>query len=360
MRPFLFILCFSLGVTLMMLSSAYEPREASALPAAAGPEANDGLVADGEEFQVKHGSPFPARRSPRVTTVSLSPARPSSEPNTTEHAASPDDSSDAAYPASESPDSPEIPERIWRPGRSTTEGDVPLADEDPGDPREPVEPEPESEDDANRPMPRADAGVDQVIWAGAGKVVLGGNASEGVGIRYLWAQTDGPRVTIEQGEMAETIATDLDAHYGLFWEPIDLEFTLTVVDDRGYESTDTVLVRLVGAPDLVIVPAAESNQWSDKYFQELEGVKLPHFEAWIRGPSGGLATFVIDCGSPLSIETLKSADFEMWYSEENGRHLYQFDVYQDNEEPRARLEFFVQTEERIPAVVRLGVDWYGD
>ena len=340
MRPVLFIVCFTLGVTLMMLSSAKTPRPASA----AGPNSVESITTsqaerDSDGFHVKGPSlaVAPSRYTGRWrTSQTQQPIAKKEVAKTTVETEAAEAAADA-LPVTVRDAAPTVaPPKL-----------TPL----------PSDPIPNYDD---YPPAVADAGPDQVVWAGSARVTLHGKATDGEPARFLWTQADGPAVRLEHDTAAQTTLIGLSAYYGTSWEPVDLEFTFTVVDTLGRESRDRTWVRLIPAPDLVVSALKSDKSWSDKYFEVMHSVTLPHFEVWVRDPNGPVATFMVESAMPLSFDVVEAGDFEMWDSEEDGRHLYQFDVYQTGDEPRTKLEFLAQTIDEIPAVVRLGVDWYGD
>ncbi|MBN2448530.1 MAG: hypothetical protein JXO22_17515 [Phycisphaerae bacterium] len=340
MRPVLFVTCFSVGVFLMLFSSAYEPRPAQAF--SVGQDTAEEFV-DTDDRGL--------RTRPKLPSELL-------------HETAIGEAETAVLTDSNLADEPvrEPRPRHQRPAAAT--------DDDPNDSWTAIK-EPAGDDGGSRGASDpnlvgdwaevvADAGADGLVWAGVPRIDLDGELSVGEELRYEWRQLSGPPLMIEKTDAAVTFAAGLPFGGENGWATEVYVFELTVRDAAGHESSDTVTVYAQPAPDLVLVPGGAGKSFTDKYFGNMQGVPLANFEARVSGPQGRLATFVIDADSPLNFDALESADFEMWYSDENGRHLYQFDVYQAGDETQTWLVFFVETEEQIPAVVRLGVDWYGD
>ncbi|MGQ0592953.1 MAG: PKD domain-containing protein, partial [Gammaproteobacteria bacterium] len=102
--------------------------------------------------------------------------------------------------------------------------------------------------------PHADAGSDASTSGGA-TVILDARASrdpDGSIIAYLWQQTAGTPVGLgdANGETASFIAPTVPT-------PEDLSFALTVVDNRGAGTTDTVVVRV--EPPAIEPPASPAD-----------------------------------------------------------------------------------------------------
>jgi len=113
-------------------------------------------------------------------------------------------------------------------------------------------------DDSNTP-PTVDAGVDQTVNEQT-PVSLSGTAHDNDGsiVTYLWTQTKGTSVTINNTD-------SLNASFNsvITKEPISLEFQLTVTDNAGSSSSDSVAITVnpVNAPpdslagdDLIVLP----------------------------------------------------------------------------------------------------------
>ena len=107
----------------------------------------------------------------------------------------------------------------------------------------------------NRP-PVADAGEDRTVGAGR-TVTLDGTASEDPdedALAYRWLQVLGPPVTIAAPDAPRASFTmpSLDN--------VTLAFDLTVADDKGLKSTDTVLVSTVRQAGSKVVGGVESGE----------------------------------------------------------------------------------------------------
>lgn len=94
--------------------------------------------------------------------------------------------------------------------------------------------------------PIAEAGEDQSVEAGALVTLdgVGSNDADGEIVEYLWAQTDGPEVTLET---LENSSVQFQAPSSL--EPATLVFLLTVTDNLGAVGTDTISIA-VGTANL--------------------------------------------------------------------------------------------------------------
>lgn len=87
--------------------------------------------------------------------------------------------------------------------------------------------------------PVAEAGPDQTVSSAKRKVILDGSASRAITgklVKYSWRQIGGPRVTIEN---ADQVQASFNAPLVLI-KPQTLSFELTVQDNRGQKSSDTV------------------------------------------------------------------------------------------------------------------------
>jgi hypothetical protein len=106
-------------------------------------------------------------------------------------------------------------------------------------------PPPDQDLRTNRPL-RADAGTSQEVEQGK-LVVLDGsksNKDDGKVVSYIWEQILGPKVDLEQSTelRASFIAPSLSSEENLI-------FTLTVTDDLGRASTDSVRVKVLESAD---------------------------------------------------------------------------------------------------------------
>ena len=91
--------------------------------------------------------------------------------------------------------------------------------------------------------PAAEAGADETVSGGA-TVLLDGRASmdpDGRIVRYAWAQTEGPLVTLS-GAATATASFSAPA----LGNTSVLGFTLTVTDDSGEEAEDSVRITVLG------------------------------------------------------------------------------------------------------------------
>ncbi len=328
MKPVLFVICFTLGVTLMVFSG-YLPQSASARGSGA-----DGLgTRDGE-----------LDRSPLAYTVTrrvLSHAEDSGpQPNQGESAAPPADEVPAvdvipAPPAQESPPTPEPPPPGEVSPAAAPAGDAPA-------PPAAVEEVPLL----------ADAGPDRVIWAGWDELPLEGSASTGQGLSYHWQQTTGPRdLMIRNVAQAVTTASGLLEDGRQNWRTSLYEFALTVTDAAGASETDYVKYTVRAAPPLKIKPTPERR------FELRNGYQLPLFTSWVTNLESFEAVFELAAPGELTLTKVAGDACEVTGGKLDGAYLYQVIVYGQVGQATSWAEFLVNTEDNIPAIVQLGANW---
>ncbi len=100
--------------------------------------------------------------------------------------------------------------------------------------------------------PIADAGADQNVNEGKG-VLLDGSASTGDIATFRWIQTEGTNVTLSDSMAKQTYFTAPSVESGTFI----LSFKLTVKDNNGFESEDTVKITVSDIPPPVASFSAE-------------------------------------------------------------------------------------------------------
>lgn len=366
MRQRLFVITFCTGLALMLMSRQYQPRAASATPPTPAPPARPVVEPTPNAAAVQTPVNVPeSRRIRRITRreIELPPVLPilasDEEPAASEAAETnlPAVSANTAAAPSTDLDAPIATEPVAVSGPAI------------GTPVPPDESLPDLSlalelDDITPPEPAretesvltASAGTDRKEWAGAGPIKLDASASEGAGLLYLWEQVNGPPIEIT-GTEAPIAWAHPDPETAASWAEQVYEFRLTVTDADGHSATDTVKVRTWSAPDLRLIAMDSGNTLYDKYFDDYAGASVPHFVSHVSLRVDEGALFVIDSAAPLTFDQLAGGPFEMTYSGEKSRHLYHFHVYQPSGSTAEQLELFCQTDEGIPAVVIMSVEW---
>ncbi len=121
--------------------------------------------------------------------------------------------------------------------------------------------------DKSGSAPQVNAGADQSVDINAW-VTLSGSATDADGgnLRYQWLQRSGPTVTLDNAAMASTRflapAVNVDT---------DFDFELTVTDDSGMQSADTVHIRVKKA---AVEQAPEADAGSDQQVMSAAAVTL--------------------------------------------------------------------------------------
>ncbi len=363
MRTILFVMCFSLGVSLMVLSG-YLPKTASARGGGdvdGGDSARRVLV----PRYYPDITPRPVETAPATTTVPepASPAEPYFDPTSERQPTTGDDGlTPPPTPVATEPNSP--PPYSARHKRD--HGPRPsaaAATSAAGAATGPAEP---NSPDADKPAPVAEAGTDRVTWIGWNEIVLDGSASTGEGLTYRWKQVAGPAdLQIKRPGRAKVSATGLPISAEMEWASALYEFELTVTDRQGREATDKVGVVVLSGPELKIMPIAQ------RHFEVRDGYMLGHYEAWAASAEGEGVTFRIASPVGLTFTKVAGTGYEV-ASEEGreggggrgegrgsagGRHVYKVTVYPDPNELAAYVELLVDTDEKVPGIVRLGVTW---
>ncbi len=341
MRPVLFVVCFCLGVSLMV-ASGYLPKSATGQTNHAAAGNDSGAKRPGVDWPepVFTGAPTVPR---------------------------------ALLPADEPPEPPRASPEIYTsppvrlPGDATVAPDVPDAGEAAAEPAEmPVEepenglsaeraakppPAAEPSDESDPPPPIAVAGAHRIVWSGWGDLILDGSGSTGEGLSFRWRQVGGAqRLRIADPRAARTTAAGLEADPEAPWDDATYEFELTVVDVLGREATDRVTYTVRPAPLMDISPAGERR------FEDRDGYPLAHYESWI-ATAASRATFEIVSLSPLTFTRAGGARYTLRSAKVGEGYVYTLTLYPQRRQPTTWVELLVESEEKIPAVVQLGVEW---
>ncbi len=361
MRQLLFIICFSLGVSLMVLSG-YVPRSVSAggtpedavgaaearrsggtaafrprsnawmyHPDASGTDDTGSATADpsepppaGAESDAPSGAgPEAAPEPVDLATALANVIAPAAAPGETEP------------PADE-----QERERSERRRHGTDDAGAGDAGEAPAD-------------SASDATPVADAGADRAVWAGSGGVLLDGSKSRGEGLTYAWRQTAGPTwLEIEDPSEPVTWAGGLTGEQGLSWAPATYEFELVVHDNAGRQAAQTVRVAAQAAPELTIDPPAEPR------FEERDGYIYGVFESWATNHQTDQFTFTISSAQRLKFTGLGGDPYELTGRKTGGVCIYHVTLGLVPGQATSWAELLVETSEKVPGIVRLGVSWY--
>lgn len=324
MKPVHFVVCFTLGVTLMVFSG-YLPQTASAGRSTSA-EGGGGL-----------GTPAVPER-PTVTHRATGPEwAPIEDPYIEGEFSEP-----VASPALPAPGG----------GGQAVEVETEPAAAQAVTPAESPAARPEPEPELELPLITADAGPDRTVWIGWDDLVLDGRESIGEKLTYEWVQTKGAvTLAIRDGRRPKTTAGGLLKVEKLQWRPEVYEFELTVRDPHGQEDTDAVQFRVLAAPELKISPRA------DRRFEVRDGFELGHYEAWATNLDSYQSVFEIKAESPLSFTKVSGGRYAITGGEVDDEFVYQVTLYGQEGEAAAWVEFLVDTEERVPGVVLLGVNW---
>lgn len=339
MRPVLFVVCFCLGVSLMV-ASGYLPKSATGQSGltTTGSRSGDVRAAVDRPEPVFTGAPTIPRAPLTDDDPPEPPAMPSPEVYTPPPARLPEVERDS-YTASERTEPPPLPvdEPVRVPEPTVqSEGDPPVPPV-----AEPMEP----------PPPVAAAGLDRVVWGGWGDLILDGSGSTGEGLSYRWRQVGGAQnLRIADRRAARTTAAGLEMDPDAPWDDATYEFELTVTDAQGRTATDRVTYTVRPAPLMDISPAAERR------FEDRDGYPLAHYEAWTT-TEASRATFEIVSVSPLTFTKAAGARYTLRSAKIGEGYVYTLTLYPQRRQPTTWVELLVESEEKIPAVVQLGVEW---
>jgi hypothetical protein len=339
MKPVLFVVCFTLGVTLMVFSG-YLPQSANARGSAPDGQA---AIGNTETDRSPPGLTVTRRVLSRPEEGAL-PADPvvftANTPATGLPAdAGPSDASDGvATPATQQP---EPVAKELAPGSTPgLAGPAPTTSSD----KPPV-------DAADVPLV-ADAGPDRMVWTGWDELPLDGSASSGRELAYRWRQVGGSKaLTIGNDTLAVTAARGLldDGRPG--WRNLVYEFELAVTDAAGAEDVDHVKYLVCAAPPVKIKPTPERR------FELRNGYQLAHFVSWVTNLETFESLFEIASPAELTLTKVAGDACEVTGGKVDGAYLYQVVVYGQVGTASSWVEFLVDTEDNIPAIVQLGVNW---
>lgn len=353
MRPVCFILCFTIGVCLMVFSG-YLPQSASA-------QGNRRALVTAPDSPRPAGESFTRSLTRRAVT----------------DRGDPDDVDDAESSAWDDQPTVEQPAAV---GRPAVEPLVTIADEHgagrlPSVPETPTdsgaEPSAPSEpvavaDETTSAAPAADAapvetwplladaGPDRVLWVGWDEMALDGRASTGVGLTYQWKQTAGPvSLTIADPRAPLTIATGLLNVERLDWRGATYEFELTVTDAAGEQDTDAARYVVKSAPTITIKPTAA------RHFEFRDGYQLAHFVAWATNLDSYESLFEVTSDTELAFTKVAGSAYSLTGGKAGLKYTYQIVVYGDPNASTSWVELLVDTDEKVPGIVQLGVNWTG-
>jgi hypothetical protein len=327
-RPILFVVCFTLGVTLMVFSG-YLPQAASArggspdrsaLAGASGsgnpsfpPTVTRAVQVQSPENPPATDAAFQVAPPPAVESAVAAKAAQEPEPG------SPEPSSDQTPPPAESA-------AALSPNEATAPAEVVGV--------------------------FADAGPDRVVWIGWDELTLDGSGSSGQDLTYRWQQLRGPRtLAIRSETQATTVASGVLDEAPLRWRNAVYEFELTVTDASGAQNADRVKYTVSSAPPLKIKPTPERR------FELRNGYQLAHFVSWITNLESYEALFEIASPTELTFTKVVGDACEVTGGKGDTSYLYQIVVYGQAGMPSSWVEFLVDTEDKIPAIVQLGVNW---
>ncbi len=336
-RPVLFVVCFTVGVTLMVFSG-YVPRTASArtdsastfgTPPSASPNAVVNRFLNPDRTQWSGASRKSAAEHPTPAAGPAQSANVSGE----------DERSAEGSPATA--DAAEVEEIRQNVATALAGLDAPAVDT-------------ADTSEAPAPEPAADAGADRVTWSGWDDVVLDGSRSAGDGLSYSWKQLSGPaELKIKRPNCAITRAGGFPLGPEMSWSPALYEFELTVTDKYGRQSVGTLGYVVLAGPELTVRPPAQRR------FELRDSYLLGHYESWATAPEGGVATFRVTSPTGLTFTRITGGPADITGGRARRHYEYEIVVHQEPGAAQAWLEFLVDTDEKIPGVVQLGVNWEG-
>ncbi len=332
MRPIAFVVCFSLGVTLMVLSHGYQPRRATAAAPNATVEQPESAAEDTRRPRWRPRRIRQSERPFRAAARRAATVTPSEASETT----LPDAAVEAVPMAAEAPTVPE-------------EEPASLASSHPS--ATAMEP-------STAPLltPPAPDEAERVHWAGE-PLRLSVDVAGDESYVLWWEQASGPPVTIEDPQRASTtVVNGFDAIEDP-WTTTTLEFEVTIATESGRTDAIRIVKRVRATPDLDVIPGVAAEARVERRFERWSGTRLGVIEAEMARPDGRVASFVVDSATPLDFESIEAGVFEMTYFVEAGRHLYQFDVYQPVDEKETRMVLWVESSAGVPALIRLVVRW---
>ncbi len=202
-------------------------------------------------------------------------------------------------------------------------------------------------------QPVADAGPDRVLWVALNEIPLAGGESRGDGLTYSWKQVGGPHeLNIADPVAAATTASGFPLEWGIDWDDAVYEFELTVSDIYGQQSVDYVQFEVKAAPVLSITPRPRRE------LAQRDGYLLAHYESWATNRTDSAETFEIRSRLELFLQHLGGdTNYELTVTQRRRGYLYRLTVYYQEGQSTSWLEFFADTDERIPAILQFGVNW---
>ncbi len=196
----------------------------------------------------------------------------------------------------------------------------------------------------------ARAAKGRTVWSGWDELQLDGSASTGRNAKYHWRQTGGAPLTLRNADQAVATAAGLST-MAPGWRAQGYKFELTVTDETGAQDTVTVSYSVRAAPALVFRPAA------DRSFVQRDNYQIGHFSVWQTSYEGVAATFDMSGDSELTFTKIGGGNYGLTGGKTDTGYTYQVTIYPAAGEASTWVEFLVNTEEKIPAVVQLGVNW---
>lgn len=364
MRVTLFLICFSAGVSLMILSG-YVPRRASAedggrqAGSAGGRQAQPAATPRVGRFRL--ASPGGGELGAPVLTTELLGTTPAD--SSEDESADDGDPAEAVDPATPSKDGGQVDGE--HAGGSIVAGAHDAVSTP--DPEDSVR-----DDDASRDQPQADAadrgdsgaaadgeppvadaGPDRTVWAGWGDIVLDGSNSDGDGLEFEWRLAGEPRLyELVDADFAIARAL-LRADAAPHWGTQNLTFELTVRDEQGRVSRDSVSIAAVGAPELSVSPGAQRR------FVQRDGLWLGHYECAL-GSAEGAAVLSVSADVPLTFSAAGAFAYELVELESGSRtHSYELVIYREVDAADLTAEFLLDSADGVPCVLRAVVLWGG-
>ena len=359
MRLVLFVTCFTLGVSLMVLSG-FVPQSASAR---GEPGDTETAKATSDSAQVIRSPSRAWVYHPDTDGAPGAAAEPGGAPESAAAAPVPDTQSAAAPEAGPQPADigtalTELVASATTPEATEPAGDEPQRDPSDGRRRRSGNgaasdgSEAAAESPADAP-PVADAGQNRAVWSGAGGVLLDGSKSSGEGLTYAWRQTSGPAsLTIDDPAQPVIWAGGLSGGQGTTGLPATYEFELVVSDSAGRQAAHSVQIVAQAAPELESDPPAELR------FEERDGYVYGVFEAWATNQQTGQFTFTITSPQRLKFTALGGDAYDLAGRRARGVCVYQVTLYLVPGQATSLVELLAETNEKVPGVVRLGVNWH--
>lgn len=359
MKPVCFVICFTVGVSLMVFSG-YLPQSASAsgnksnvatAPGRATVEPTlferqpiTGTVTRKVETGPLNTSSGTSTAEAAVTDVVYTEPAPPVAAHPRTDTASVTGATDRAELAPATPSVPALPSQS-QPG---SESAAPA----PSDP--PALPAGEATQAKEEPLVLADAGPDRVVWIGWDELTLDATGSTGDNLTYQWKLISGPPTLVIKNDTApSTTAAGLLAGEKPQWGNTVCKFELTVSDPSGVQDTTTVRYVVKSAPMLKIKPMAERR------FELRDGYQLAHFASWTTNIDSYEAVFEISSETELTFTKVGGSNYSLTGGKGEKNYHYQVTVYGQTGESTAWVELLVDTDERIPGIIQLGVNWEG-